>query len=87
MTNPTKLPLCPVKTQISLGIRPFLMRFFAVRLNFAHSEDSGQRTLKTLDRLGGRQGWSETSLGAQVILLVLLCFGSLHILYFGLSSS
>ena len=30
---------------------------------------------KTLVRLGGCPGWSESSLGAQVILLVLLCGG------------
>ena len=34
------------------------------------------QTEKTLIRLGGHPGWSESSLGAQVILLVLLCCGS-----------
>ena len=34
------------------------------------------RTAKTLIRLGGCLGWSESSLGAQVILLVLSCGGS-----------
>ena len=32
-----------------------------------------ERTAKTLIRLGGCPGWSESSLGAQVILLVLSC--------------
>ena len=36
----------------------------------------GMRTAKTLTRLGGCPGWSESSLGAQVILLVLSCGGS-----------
>ena len=34
------------------------------------------RTAKTLIRLGGCSGWSESSLGAHVILLFLLCCGS-----------
>ena len=34
------------------------------------------RTAKTLIRLGGCPGWSESSLGAHVILLVLSCGGS-----------
>ena len=35
-----------------------------------------QRTAKTLIRLGGCPGWSESSLGARPILLVLSCGGS-----------
>ena len=35
-------------------------------------------TAKTLIRLGGCPGWSESSLGAKVILLVLSCDGSYH---------
>ena len=34
------------------------------------------RTAKTLIRLDGCPGWSESSLGAQIILLVLSCWGS-----------
>ena len=34
------------------------------------------RTAKTLNRLGGCPGWSESSLDAEVILLVLSCVGS-----------
>ena len=35
-----------------------------------------EHTAKTLIRLGGLPGWSESSVGAQVILLVLSCSGS-----------
>ena len=35
-----------------------------------------ERTTKTLIRLGGCPGWSESSLGEHVILLVLSCGGS-----------
>ena len=58
-TKPTKWPMHPAKTQISMGIRPVSMQ-----------------TAKTLITLGGCLGWSESSLGAQVILLVLLCGSS-----------
>ena len=51
-----------------------------------HEEDldpwlSLEHTAKTLIRLGGCPGWSESLLGAQLILLVLSCSGSnsLHI--------
>ena len=37
---------------------------------------STERTAKTLTRLGSCPGWSESSLGAQVILFVLSCCGS-----------
>ena len=37
------------------------------------------RTAKTLIRLGGCPGWSESSLGAQVVLLVLSCSCSTQI--------
>ena len=39
-----------------------------------------RRTALTLIRLGGCPGWSESSLGAQIILLVLSCRGSIFIL-------
>ena len=38
------------------------------------------RTAKTLIRLGGCQGCSESSLGAHTIVLVLSCTGSFYIL-------
>ena len=62
MTKPTKWHVRPAKTQISLGIRPVL--------------DFFKRTAKTLIRLGGCPGWSESSLGAHAILLVLSRCGS-----------
>ena len=63
MTKPTKWHVRPGKTEISLGIRPVW-------------SDSNERTAKTLIRLGGCPGWSEPSLGAYAILLVLSCAGS-----------
>ena len=39
-----------------------------------------ERTAKTLIRLGGCQGWSESSLGTHAILLVLSCCGSTSLL-------
>ena len=49
----------PANTQISLGIRP-VWSVFAV-----HSRTQGffMRTVKTMIRLGGCPGWSESSLG------------------------
>ena len=67
MTKPTQLPVRPVKSQISMGISRS-----ATDKRFLHMD----RTAKTLLRLGGYPGWSEYSLGAQVISLVLTCCGS-----------
>ena len=47
--------------------------------SFGHSLTI-ERTVKTLTGLGGCPGWSESSLGAQVILLAMSCFGSFVIL-------
>ena len=71
MTKPTKSPVCPAKTRISLHIRP-VWSVFAV-----HSRTQGffMQTVKT-DQTRGCPGWSESLLGAQVILLVLSCCGS-----------
>ena len=61
------------------GNPPSLIRVFAVRSmgslgpNFA---SGGQRWLWQ----GGCPGWSESSLGAQIILMVLSCRGSIFIL-------
>ena len=73
-TKPTKWHLRPVKTQIKLGIRPvwsasFLStwgRLKSLAIIRAHSEASDQT------------GWSESSLGAKVILLVLSWGGSFY---------
>ena len=61
------------------------------KMTFVPSEDSDQpgqlrtqfcfrRTAQTLITLGGYPGCSESSLGAQIILLVLSCRGSIFIL-------
>ena len=46
------------------------------RFSVALDPNFFMRTVKTLIRLGGCPGWSESSLGAQDILLVLSCSGS-----------
>ena len=69
MIKPTQWSVRPGKTQISLGIRP-VRSVFAVRpkqqlvLNYPLSAQ------QRLIRLGGCPGCSESSLGANVILLV-----------------
>ena len=76
MTKPTKWHVCPAKTQISLGIHPD-WSVFAVCMKkvWVHSYplSAWQRLLI---RLGKCPGWSESSLGAHVILLDLSCAGS-----------
>ena len=52
------------------------------KMTCSHEETLGpklpfEHTVKTLIRLGGCPGWSESSLGAHVILLVLSCGGSI----------
>ena len=75
MTKPTKWPVCPAKTQISLGIHS-LIRVFAVRtkkhwtLNYLLSAQC------RLIRLGGCTGWSESSLGAHIICW--FCHAAIH---------
>ena len=69
-TKPAKW-LCAQRRQISLGIRP-VWSVFAVRMKKARVLSyplSAQQRL--LIRLGGCAGWSESSLGAHAILLVL----------------
>ena len=55
------------------GHPPSLIRVFAVRLR---TRAFFMQTAKTLIRLGGCPGWSESTLGAHAILLVLSCRGS-----------
>ena len=85
MTKPTKWSVRPAKTQISLGIRPVWSDWAS-----AQSDQSQrcppeaklgpklptERTAKTLIRLGGCPGWSESWLGTKVILFVLSFGGS-----------
>ena len=74
-TKPSKWPVRPAKTQISLGIRPVWSESSLCAQWVAKDPDSFMHTVKTLIRLGGFPGWSESSLGAQVILLILSCGG------------
>ena len=85
-----KVTVRPAKTQISLGVRPV----FAVRMKKAWvlsypisaqrrlwsdwAELPNKRTAKTLIRLGGCPGWSESSLGAQS--LCWFCHVAAHII-------
>ena len=76
MTKPTKLPLCPAKTLISWASAQSDQS-----LRCPHKETLGPQLpteciAKTLIRLGGCPCWSESSLGAQIILLVLSWGGS-----------
>ena len=67
-TKPTKWPVCPAKTQISLGIRPVWSEsslstgrnIGSLATHWAHSKDSDQP-----GHLGRCPGWSESSLGAR----------------------
>ena len=70
MTKPPKWHVRPAKTQIAVRMR----KHWALITYWAHS--------KTLIRLGGCSGWSESSLGAHDILLVLSCGGSQVYPYF-----
>ena len=81
VTKPTKWHMHPVKTQISLGICPVWSVFAVCSMDNLGPKLSscGQWRLWSdcgLIRLGGCPGWSESSLGALVILLVLSCGGS-----------
>ena len=75
MTKPTKWSVRPAKTQINLGIRPVWSESSlsawrstgSLATHWAHSEDSDQT---------GCPGWSESLLGAHIILLVLSWGGS-----------
>ena len=86
MTKPTKWR-APSKYSDQPEYPPSLIRVFTVRVKKAWVLGyplSAQRrlrsacasTAKTLVRLGWCPGWSESSLGAQVILFVLSCGGS-----------
>ena len=67
--KPTKWHVPPVKTQS-------LIRFRCELTEKLRTQGFFMRTVKTLIRLGGCPGWSETLLGAHAILLVLSWGGS-----------
>ena len=66
-TNPTKWHMHPAKTQISPVLSESSLSAWR---NIGSLATLIKRTAKTLIRLGECPGWSESSLGAQVILLV-----------------
>ena len=77
VTKPTKWHVPPTKTLIRLGGSdqpghlPSLIRVFAVHMKKAWVLGYPLSAQQRLIRLGGCPGWSEASLGAHVILLVL----------------
>ena len=75
MTKPTKWPLRPAKTQVSLGIHLVWSESSVCTQWVAKDKLSscGQRRLIRLSRC---IGWSEFSLGTHIVLLVLSCWGS-----------
>ena len=77
VTKPTKWHVRPAKTQISLGICPF-WSVFTVRLKNARILNYPLSAQQRLIRLGRCPGWSESTLGANAILLVLSRCSSYH---------
>ena len=73
-TNKTSVP--PVKTQISLGIHPVCSESSLCAQWVAKDPSFLQAAAKTLIRLGGCPGWSESSLGVHSFCWVLSCRGS-----------
>ena len=65
--KPTKWPVCPAKTQISLSILS-VWSVFVVCMKKAWVLSLLFSAHQRLIRLGGRPCWSESLLGAQVIL-------------------
>ena len=76
MTKQTKWSVCPAKTQISLGIRPAWPESALSAWSKLGPKLPIEHTAKTLIRLGGCPGGSKSSLGTNVILLVLSWGGS-----------
>ena len=80
MAKPTKWHVRPGKIDQS-GYPSRLIRVFCCVLNSQlRTQTFFMRTAKTLIRLDGCPGWSESSQGAHAILLVLLGTGSNHVL-------
>ena len=71
-----KLSCAPSKDSDQHGHSPSLIRVFAVRMKKAWVLSYPLSTQWRLIRLGGCPGWSESSLGAYTILLVLTWGGS-----------
>ena len=73
MTKPSKWPLRPAK--ISLSIHPVWFES-SLCAQWVRNQAFFIRTVNTLIRLGGCPGWSESSLDAQTLFLVLSWGGS-----------
>ena len=76
MTKSTKWPLCTAKTKISLGIPTVWGEPLLSTWRNIGSSATQLSPLWRLIRLCGCSGWSESSLGAHIILLVLSWGGS-----------
>ena len=68
--------LCTQRRLDQFGHPPSLISLHSVLFKKLRTWRFFVRTVKTLIRLGKCAGWSESSLGAHVILLVLPCSGS-----------
>ena len=75
MTKPTIWHMHPVSTRISLGIRP-VWSVSAVHMKKPWGLSYSLSAQWRLFRLSGCPGWSESSLGGHISLLVLSCCGS-----------
>ena len=76
MKKTTKWPLYPTKTRINLGIHPVSSDSWLSAWRNTGSSATIEHTANTLIRLGGCPDWSESLLGAHIILLVLSWGGS-----------
>ena len=72
-----KMTCAPSKDSDQPGHPPSLIRVFTVRMKKAWVVSYPLSAQRGLIKLGSCPGWSESLLGAQVILLVLLCTGSI----------
>ena len=80
MTKPTKWPVRPVKTRINLDIHPV----WSESSPCAHWEAKDPRFIHVDSKYSDQTGQMPrliSSVGPQVILLVLSCGGSFHIMY------
>ena len=75
LTKPTKWPARPAKTQISLGIHPVWSESLLCTQWVAKDPTFLQADSEDSDQTGRMPGWSESSLGTQIILFVLSCSG------------
>ena len=78
MTKPTKWPVCPVKTQISLVIRPVWSESSLCTQWVAKDPNVSSCVQQRLIRLGGWPGWSEPLLGAQHRSFCWFCHAAAH---------